>query len=410
MTRRRVIVVAHGHPDFSKGGAEIAAYTLFKALKADGRFECLFVAADARPMHLGTVFSQHRPDEILLHHATVAFTCGSQDLLGIGNEWREFITAWNPDVVHFHHYVNIGVELPRITKLAKPDCRVLMTLHEYIAICRHNGQMVKTQGMVLCDRSSPAECHRCYPDVPATEFALRTIYFKACFAAVDLFIAPSEFLRQRYIDWGLESHRIVQIENLVDIDPAAIAEPDTLLPPGEDQKLIIGYFGQINPYKGVAELLEAVRDLDDEVKSCIELRLHGANLSMQTAAFKERVETLIEECGKMVVNVGPYERSQLPHLLRSVHYVVVPSVWWENSPLVIQEAKVMGRPVMVRGIGGMKEKVGKSDLSYFSKEDFRACLRSALSAPFPPERSTDGGGASSGQSLLNHHCVSESVQ
>jgi glycosyltransferase involved in cell wall biosynthesis len=37
--------------------------------------------------------------------------------------------------------------------------------------------------------------------------------------------------------------------------------------------------------------------------------------------------------------------------------VVVPSIWWENSPLVIQEARMNHRPVIASGVGGMAEKV-----------------------------------------------------
>ena len=38
-------------------------------------------------------------------------------------------------------------------------------------------------------------------------------------------------------------------------------------------------------------------------------------------------------------------------------FVVVPSIWWENSPIVIQEALAVGRPVICSNIGGMAEKV-----------------------------------------------------
>ncbi len=44
-------------------------------------------------------------------------------------------------------------------------------------------------------------------------------------------------------------------------------------------------------------------------------------------------------------------------LLSRVDCVVVPSVWWENSPLVIQEAFLAGVPVICSNIGGMAEKV-----------------------------------------------------
>ena len=43
--------------------------------------------------------------------------------------------------------------------------------------------------------------------------------------------------------------------------------------------------------------------------------------------------------------------------MEEVDWVIVPSIWWENSPLVIQEAFMYGRPVICSDIGGMAEKV-----------------------------------------------------
>jgi glycosyltransferase involved in cell wall biosynthesis len=43
--------------------------------------------------------------------------------------------------------------------------------------------------------------------------------------------------------------------------------------------------------------------------------------------------------------------------MQAVDWVVVPSVWWENAPLVIEEARAAGRPVIVSGIGGLAEAV-----------------------------------------------------
>ncbi len=54
---------------------------------------------------------------------------------------------------------------------------------------------------------------------------------------------------------------------------------------------------------------------------------------------------------------GPYDRVRVDPLMQSVHAVLVPSVWWENSPVVIQEALRNRRPVICSDIGGMAEKV-----------------------------------------------------
>jgi glycosyltransferase involved in cell wall biosynthesis len=54
---------------------------------------------------------------------------------------------------------------------------------------------------------------------------------------------------------------------------------------------------------------------------------------------------------------GAYRQDQVDRLMRSVDAVLVPSIWWENSPVVIEEAMRNNRPVICSDIGGMAEKV-----------------------------------------------------
>ena len=55
----------------------------------------------------------------------------------------DLIRALKPTVVHTHHYAHFGLEYLRVIKQTDPSIRIVMTLHEYMAICRNNGQMVK---------------------------------------------------------------------------------------------------------------------------------------------------------------------------------------------------------------------------------------------------------------------------
>src|SRR5690606_24699095 len=87
------------------------------------------------------------------------------------------------------------------------------TLHEFLAICHHYGQMVRRGSFVLCERSGPRECARCFPDQSPQNFFLRKAYIMRYFREVDHFISPSEFLAGRYVEWGLERSRIAVIEN-----------------------------------------------------------------------------------------------------------------------------------------------------------------------------------------------------
>ena len=54
---------------------------------------------------------------------------------------------------------------------------------------------------------------------------------------------------------------------------------------------------------------------------------------------------------------GGYNRQQLPDILADIDVVVVPSIWYENAPLVIQEAFAADIPVITTNLGGMSETV-----------------------------------------------------
>jgi glycosyltransferase involved in cell wall biosynthesis len=76
--------------------------------------------------------------------------------------------------------------------------------------------------------------------------------------------------------------------------------------------------------------------------------------------------------------------------MRQVDWVVVPSIWWENSPLVIQEAFLHGRPLLTSDIGGMKEKIADDvnglHFRVGSAEDLADKLTSVLEDPEAWER------------------------
>jgi glycosyltransferase involved in cell wall biosynthesis len=112
----------------------------------------------------------------------------------------------------------------------------------------------------------------------------------------------------------------------------------------------------LSGYKGVDVLLEAMRLLQAD-RAVASLKVHGANLELQDGEFRRTVARLLEETRDTVTLVGKYRPEQLPELMRDIDWVIVPSIWWENSPLVIQEAFLNQRPVICSGVGGMAEKV-----------------------------------------------------
>ena len=357
MTAHRILVIAHGHPDFSKGGGEIAAHNLFRACRdAPGVEAAWFLArADLGRGAVGRI-SLRRADEYLWEQGTPdVFTMRSANRFEVLGYFAELLRALRPTVVHLHHYLHLGLDILRVIRQVDPRIRIVVTLHEYMAICLQNGQMVKRGSLKLCYRSDYEDCHRCFPERTPEEFWLRRQRFLRAFDLVDHFVAPSRFLRARYIAWGLEADRIGVIENG---GGGCTALPPRPLGPGETRNRF-AFFGQVNPYKGVSVLLAALNALPKAKRKSIALEIHGANLETQTQDFRDGIEALRRPLEKEGVLdwIGPYEAEQLPGRMAGIDWVVVPSVWWENSPMVIQEAFALGRPVVTSDIGGMAEKV-----------------------------------------------------
>jgi glycosyltransferase involved in cell wall biosynthesis len=358
---RKVLYVCHNHPTNRPGGAELYAHELYRAMRDEGEFEPTLVAKAGPPMsrmdaaHDGTRFALvgGDPHEYFLYtdRGEIDLVFGAaRDLRLYTRDWRAFLEAVRPDVVHFQHTLFLGYEMVRETRNTLPDVPIVYTLHEFLPICHHNGQMVRVGTFELCDRASPLRCNECFPKIPPATFFLRERFIKAALAHVDLFIAPSEHLRRRYIEWGIPADKIIY----EDYGRLPVTPFDDSREAGVRNR--IGYFGQITRYKGVDVLLEAMKILIDEGTN-VRLTIHGANLQAQAAEFKEKIERLLEETAEAVRFAGRYEHFRLPGLLSEVDWVVVPSVWWENSPLVIQEAQMYGRPVICSAVGGMAEKV-----------------------------------------------------
>ena len=97
----------------------------------------------------------------------------------------------------------------------------------------------------------------------------------------------------------------------------------------------LGFFGQINNFKGVDILLSAANLLPAHVRQSVEIGIHGANLEMQEEKFQKEITSLLESSKDVVTVYGPYENHHVLPLMAGYDWIVVPSIWWENSPVVI---------------------------------------------------------------------------
>jgi glycosyltransferase involved in cell wall biosynthesis len=388
---KRVLYICHNHPSVRPGGAEVYAQALHRAMSSSTEWESIFLARSGLPLspvtryHEGTHLTvvDDAINEYYFHTDFAHFDTfmGWNAYKSLWTRYlRDFLLAYRPDIVHFQHTLFMGFEIIREVRNTLPNAGIVYTLHEFVPICHRNGQMIRTINEdELCTHSSPRRCHECFPEHSPQAFFLRKRFVQSMFELVDTFIAPSEFLRKRYVEWGLPEERVRVEENGSTGRAVVSSEGNGRMLPNR-----IGFFGQLTRYKGIHVLLEAMQLLQREGVDA-HLWMHGANLDLQSIEFQKQIAELLATSGSNVTLSGGYQPDALPALMSNVDWVVVPSIWWENSPLVIQEAFLYGRPVICSGIGGMAEKVtdGVNGLHFRVRDplSLAGVLRRAASSP-----------------------------
>ena len=364
------------------GGAELYAWELYQAMRTSSEFESIFLArVDSPILHPGTPFGTIDGDsnQYLFYTNSSDFdsfygTLRNKEILT--KAFHEFLLAHQPDIVHLQHTFFLGYDIIRQIKNTLPNTPIVYTLHEFLPICFHNGQMIRTQSYERCTTSSPRRCSECFPHLSPQTFFMRKRFIQSHLSLVDLFLTPSRFLLERYREWGIPSEKIRYEPNGRRLPPP-LPDTDT-----RRRRNRLGYFGQLSPYKGIDVLLTAMKLLGEQESepsnqlsrrsrrgterdaeessyrtSDVHLWIHGANVEIQSGTFQNNFRALIEATKHNVTLVGRYEPAELPRLMANIDWVVMPSIWWENAPLVIQEAFQYGRPVICSDIGGMAEHV-----------------------------------------------------
>nr|WP_154337592.1 glycosyltransferase [Paracoccus sp. S-4012] len=340
------------------GGGEIAAYRQFQHLRAEGEdawFVGATVGGDASRL-MGAaqrlVFFDER-DICLRGEGMPGYVMEQQDP-GFEDEVLRLLDRIDADLYHFHHMWNIGAGTIRRLRALKPQAKFVFTLHELIAICANHGQMVKTSGE-LCYAAGAVECSACMTEHGPLNFLLREARMKELLGLMDVLISPSRFLRDRFEAWGIAPGRIAVIENGLEAErgPALDAATAARL------SRRFAFFGNATPTKGLDVLVRAAALLEaDEDAAPLRIEVHGVTAERFAALWPDL---------PLPANVdfkGRYRAADAVAIMRRQGWVLVPSVWWENSPVVIEEAKAARRPVIASDIGGMLEKTAGWGLQF----------------------------------------------
>ena len=260
-------------------------------------------------------------------------------------EVRHFALDHQPDVAHFHN------TFPLISPSAYSACRsagipVVQTLHNYRLVCP--GTYLSRDGKP-CERCLgkgipwPAVRFACYRGnraASATAAAMLAIHqvLGTWTESVDLYVALSNFARDKFIAGGLPAKKIVVKPNFVHPDPGA----------DRDVSGYAFFVGRLSPEKGLGNLLAAWKQLGSKIP----LRIAG------DGPMRGELEAQVARLGLAGVQfLGHLDRQAVFAAMKTAQFLVVPSECYENLPMTVVEAYACGTPTIVAGLGALQEMV-----------------------------------------------------
>jgi len=358
----RIALVVHKFPPASIGGTEIYTLNLAQELSRRGHAVFVFYRHDQSTAEQSEAVWEER-EGFRAYRVSRAFGVGSafeQFLdtffnLDIERAFRRFLDEVRPDVVHFQHVMSLSYRLIRLAKFRKVP--VLLTLHDYWFVCS-NSQLIWPKGQVCNSKAFGLNCARCalarirspmmQPLRPlvAPLLCLRDALVRGAALQADVMVAPSHFLIQQYIRRGFPEERFIYLENGIDVERIKRYPYQ----PATNGRIRFTYLGSLAWQKGVHILIEAFRGIPMEKAV---LRIYG-----DPTVFPKYAAHL----QKIADSTNTFFKGQVPHadvgrVLADTDVVVVPSLWYENSPMVIQEAFAARVPVIASQIGALAEKI-----------------------------------------------------
>jgi glycosyltransferase involved in cell wall biosynthesis len=276
-----------------------------------------------------------------------------------------------PDIVHLHntyHHLSASILAP----IRERSVRCVQTLHDWKLACPNYSMFT---GGKVCERCRGgkywnAVAHAClFPSfaanvLGASEMTMTKIA-QSYEKTVHRFIAPSEFLRSKMIEWGEPAMKFSVVPNPADASS---------LPAPRGGGYILG-IGRLHATKGFETLIRAAARVPSA-----SVRIAG------TGPDEERLKNLARSLGAANVSfLGFVPPDELREIRRRAEAVAVPSVWFENCPLAVLEAEGDGVPILASNIGGIPELVEDNVHGLLAQpgdiDAWTACLQTFLALP-----------------------------
>ncbi|WP_028491669.1 glycosyltransferase [Thioalkalivibrio sp. ALE19] len=364
----KVLKVIHGYPMRYNAGSEVYSQALCQGLAGRNEVEVFTREEDPFAPDFAMRMEPDADDpRITVNVVNNPRMRDRYRVEGMDRQFAEVLDRFDPEIVHVGHLNHLSTSL--LQEAARRGIPIVFTLHDYWLMCPR-GQFMqmfpKDPGdpWAVCDGQDDRKCaERCYaryfsgaPDEYEADVGYwtdwvnrRMAHVRGMVDLVDVFIAPSRYLRDRFRDeFGIPAHKLVYLD--YGFDRSRLAGRRRV----QGEPFTFGYIGTHIPAKGVQDLIRAFGMLEGNAR----LRIWGRPRGQDTESLQRIANTLPAEVAGRIEWFHEYRNQAIVReVFDHCDAIVVPSVWVENSPLVIHEAQQARVPVVTADAGGMAEYV-----------------------------------------------------
>ena len=305
--------------------------------------------------------------------------------LHLEGHFRRVLEDVQPDAVHFFHLRQLGSNLIPVAKAH--GARVVVSLTDFWFLCPRftlqkgdgslcQGPPDEGRGCVAC--AHPELAHAS-PEAPratlrnAEESRLRALLDRKRanldhLRLADAVFAPSRFLLETFVQNGFPRDRLALMP--YGLAPDRIRKVDVARP---RSPLRLSFCGVLSPWKAPHLLVDAVRASSVDVRVAIRGRID-----------EPMFQAYIDDCRRRAAGdpriefAGPYSHADAGTVFGDMDVLVVPSVWYENTPFVVLEAFMAGVPVVASDLGGLSEVIRDGENGLLFRAGDAASLRAAI--------------------------------
>jgi len=357
-----ILKIIHGYPPNYNAGSEVYSQSICNELSKHHKVS-VFTREENPYASCFRIREKKLNDNLTLYFINNPQGKDGYRHKQMDDNFAELVRQLKPDIAHVGHLNHLSTGL--IDELNKLKIPIVYTLHDFWLMCPRGQFLTRSIGNAnnfqLCekqdDKKCAIDCYKVYfsgreenQNIDAENWSnwihQRMIETRKIINKVDLFIAPSNYLRNRFInDFDVPENKIIYL------DYGFPTEYLTQTKKSESKtNYTFGYIGTHIPSKGLNILIKSFKQIEENTT----LKIFGRANGQSTNALKELAKTSKNN----IEFAGEYINHNLANdVFANVDCIVVPSIWGENSPLVIHEAQSCKVPVITANFGGMKEYV-----------------------------------------------------